>query len=164
MGIQHEEEVPASFADAFADNYLGDPALVSRLVGGFCAQIEALIKARLSGDISPDQVKSSSSAEVIKLANIFSGRNLEYKVISGYHGQALAAKLIGDLGPHWRAVRAQWNDDPTSVLFDWLARLVMEATRKWPDESDDWVKEIDLKPSVQYTVKVLLGIEERATS
>lgn len=164
MGIQHEEVVPASFADAFADNYLGNPALVSRLVGTFCAQIDALVIARLAGEITPDQVKANASAEVIRLAAIFAGRDPAYKVIQGYHGQALAAKLIGDLGPHWRAVREQWNDDPTSVLFDWLARLVMEAARKYPDDSDDWMKEVDLKPSIQYAVKVLLGIEERAAA
>lgn len=161
MGIQHKEVIPASFADAFSDNYLGDPEVVSRLVVAFCVRIEALVKARLNGDISPDQLKANASADVIKISDIFAGRNPEYKVIKGYHGYSLPGKLIGDLLPHWQVARKRWNDDPTCVLFDWLFCLVMEATRKWPDESDDYMKEIDLKPSIQYTIKVLLGIEER---
>jgi len=117
----------------------------------------------LEGQISPDQVKATASHEVTKIANIFSGRDKSYQVIKGYHGYSLPGKLIADLAPHWRTSRDRWNDDATCVLFDWLACLVMDATKKWPDESDDWMKEIDLKPSIQYTVKVLLGIEERAT-
>jgi|GEM_PF-2195987 len=165
MGIQHEEVVPASFVDAFSENYLGNPDNVSRLVAEFCSRAEATIIDFMAGRVDKDLFDPAIKNLIHHYADIFSGRRApEYGFVSGYNDFTLPNKLKADLGDFWRQRRARWDDDAVCVLFEWLTLHLVEAVKKWPDEEDDWVKEIDLKPSIQYAVKVLLGIEERATS
>lgn len=94
------------------------------------------------------------------MAGIFSGRDSGYSIIKGYNDHSLGIQLKIDLGPHWDAHRHEYADDPVAVLFDWLAALVIE---KWKlADGDDMLLGVMIGPSMQYTVKVLLGIEERA--
>ena len=92
-------------------------------------------------------------------ANIFSGRDPAYRTIKGYHERTLQQKLIADLGEFWRKQRGSWGDDAVAVLFEWLGVILAEKLKL--AQGDDMLLEIMLKPSVQYTVQVLLGMEKR---
>lgn len=151
---------PGAFSDPSASDYLGNPDVVTYLVGGFCANVEAVAGALDAQSIEPAEVKVEVGAEITRLAGIFSGRDPVYKTIKGYNEHGLPAKLMVDLAPHWRQHRAAWNDDPVCVLFDWLAALVMEKSKI--ADGDDMLLEVMLKPSVQYAVTVLLGTDRRA--
>lgn len=159
MGIQHKENVPASFADAFADNYLGNPEVVSGLVGQFCANIEHFMNG---GTASKDDFIAKSHAMIREYADIFSGRSEAYKPMVGYNTITLPAKLIADLGPFWAEHRGKWNDDSVCVFFEWLFVTVAEQVKR--ADGDDFLLEVMLRPTVQQVVKILLGVERRAMS
>lgn len=130
------------------------------MVGGFAAKVEAIISAVSSRGLSGDTAKAELGAEIIRLAGIFSGRDPGYSIIKGYNDFTLGNKLKIDLGQFWHARRHEFGDDPVAVLFDWLAALLIE---KWKlADGDDMLLGVMIKPTMQYTVKVLLGIEERA--
>lgn len=163
MGIQHKEVAPASFAQAFNENYLGNPDNVSRFVAEFCALAESTIIDFMAGRVDKDLFDPAIKNLIRHYADIFSGRRApEYGFVKGYNDFTLPHKLKVDLGDFWQQRRARWDDDAVCVLFEWLALHLVESAKKFPEESDDWMKAIDLKPSIQYAVKVLLGIEERA--
>jgi hypothetical protein len=145
--------------DKASEYYLGNTSLVTRLVGEFSSKIEALVLNLQSQAIGKIEAKAFLAAEIKKLAEIFSGHHPGYNPIKGYNNHLLGHKLKADLGEYWQQHRVEWNDDPVCVLFDWLAALVMEKVKL--ADGDDMLLEIMLKPSVQYTVKVLLGIEDR---
>ena len=136
-------EVPSLFEDAFGPTYLGNPDLVNGLVGEFCAKVESLVLSLLAKEISADDAKATSAAEIYRLADIFSGRDAAYKVVKGYHGASLNGKLMADLGSFWQMHRAEWNDDPVCVLFDWPAALVIEKVKL--ADGDDMLLEVMLK-------------------
>lgn len=150
---------PGAFSDPSSATSLGNPDVVSVLVGGFAAKVEAIAMAASSGEVPGDSAHAELGAEITRLAGIFSGRNPGYSIIKGYHDFTLGIKLRVDLGPHWHAHRHEFADDPVAVLFDWLAALVIE---KWKlADGDDMLMGVMLKPSLQYAVKVLMGAEER---
>lgn len=112
------------------------------------------------GSVSGNTAVAELKSEIDRLAGIFSGRDSGYSVIKGYNDHSLGEKLKIDLGQHWNDRRHEFADDPVAVLFDWLAALVIE---KWKlADGDDMLLGVMIGPSLQYTVKVLLGIEERA--
>lgn len=160
MGIQHDEVIPASFADAFSDNYLGSPDVVSRLVAAYLAECEKLLYDHSDAVITPAEFRVQVRGLIQKNADIFSGRDPAYKFVKGYNDFSLGFKLKADLGAFWQSNRAAWSDDPVCVLFEWL--LVMFREELLKSGGEDWLLGIMIKPSVEYTVKVLLGIEERA--
>jgi hypothetical protein len=141
---------------------LGNPAVVSRLVGEFCARCEAMTNEVRDKVIDPAAVKVEIGQQIRRLANIFGGRDPGYTIIRGWHDVSLAGQLIADLGPFWRKQHAEWNDDAIAVLFDWLAAHVIEQTHKC--QGDDLLLGVKLKPSIQYAVTSLLGINRRAGS
>jgi hypothetical protein len=156
MGIQHEENVPDSFVDAFDGDYLGDPDVVASLVGEFCAGVENLMNG---GASSPKDFNDKANALVRRLADVFSGRDSAYTGIPGYNEVRLPAKLRVDLGEFWTKQRAKWDDDPVCVFFEWLFVHVAESVKR--ADGDDMLLGVMLKPTVQQAVKVLLGIEQR---
>lgn len=151
---------PGAFSDTSSPTYLGNPDVVSGLVGGFAAKVEAIVSAVSSGAVSGDDANFELREEFARLAGIFSGRDAGYSIIKGYHDHSLGEKLKIDLGPHWNVRRDAFGDDPVMVLFDWLAALVIEKWRL--ADGDDMLLGVMIRPTLQYTVKVLLGIEERA--
>jgi len=159
MGIQHEESVPASFGDAFADNYLGNPDTVSALVGQFCANVEHFMNG---GTSSKDDFVAKSNAMIREYAAIFSGRSDLYNPQAGYNAITLPAKLIADLGPFWADHRAKWEDDSVCVFFEWLFVTVAGEVKK--ADGDDMLLGIMLGPTIKQSVKLLLGIEARRMS
>lgn len=156
MGIQHNESVPPSFGNALVENYLGDPDVVSRLVGEFLAEAESLLQ-NSSGE---KEFANKSRALVRHYADIFSGRDASYKTISGYNAVTLKSKLAADLGSFWRSNRAKWDDDSVCVMFEWLLLMLADSLKR--ADGDQMLLGVMLKPVTQYAVKVFLGIEVRA--
>lgn len=152
--------LPESFKDGLAPNYLGNQELVTRLVSEYSAKVEEAINRLGAGETSPAEFVDSSVALVREYAGIFSGRDPRYLPIVGYHGQSLPMKLQADLGEFWRKRRSAWNDDAVCVLFEWLAMMLAEKMRT--ADGDDMLLGIMFKPSFQYAVQVLLGVEQRA--
>lgn len=156
MRIQHEEEIPASLGRAFDSGYLGDPDVVSGLVGRFCSSVERLL---CGGAASKEDFVARSNALIRAHADIFAGRVAGYTPVEGYNSVTLPAKLTADLGEFWTKQRAKWNDDALCVFFEWLFVHAAEFVKR--ADGDDMLLEIMLKPTVQQAVRVLLGIEER---
>lgn len=150
---------PEAFSDPSAEDYLGNPAVVQRLVGEFCARMEEGVSRIRGGEASAAEVTAELRAEVTRLADVFSGRDPAYKPIAGYNDVSLGPKLMADLGQFWIDRRAEWGDDPVAVLFDWLGAIVMDGVRR--ADGDDVLLGVMIKPTVQYAVAVLLGIERR---
>lgn len=156
------EEVPPSFLEATNGHYLGDPEVVSTLVGTFCANVEVAINQFREREIPKEHLDLRLRGLVVGVADIFSGRAEDYDIIKGYNDVTLAIKLRADLGDFWTSNRASWNDDAVCVLFERLALEVAHAMKTSPLPEDDYMREIILKPTVQFVVRELLGIEERA--
>jgi hypothetical protein len=153
-------DVPDSFALAFKQGYLGDPEVVSSLVGGFCASAESLLYNMGSGATSKARFVELSKALVRQYADVFAGRNPDYQTMPGYNERSLQIKLKVDLGEFWQSNRKNWNDDPVCVLFEWLFAHSAESVKR--ADGDDDLLEIMLKPVVEDAVKILLDIERRA--
>ena len=150
---------PGALSDTSSPTYLGNPDVVTALVGGFAANVEAMRTGLLSGSISAEVAKHDLRMKTRHLADIFSGRDAGYQIIKGYNDVSLGAKLRADLREYVQVHRTECSDDPVAVLFEWLFAVIMEKL-KFAD-GDDMLLEVMLKPSMQYTVKVLLGIEAR---
>lgn len=108
--------------------------------------------------LTADDAKKEIHALILRMADIFAGRNGDYAPIKGYNGYSLDGKIMARLGPHWSRTRANYNDDATSVFFDWLAALVMEKAKT--ADGDDELLGVMLKPTLQSANKILLGIDE----
>lgn len=159
MGIQHNENVPVSFADALSGSYLGDPEVVSTLVATFCTGVEQTLSQLQRGEISKEQFDKGCNEAIRHYADIFSARDPGYKPIVGYHGQTLNYKLMADLGEFWRKQRGKWNDDSVAVLFEKLLVNLAESLKR--SDGDDMLLGVMMRPTMDYTVGVLLGTEKR---
>ena len=157
MGIQHEEQAPRSFADSFTAGFLGDPGVVSGLVGKFAASVESLLSG---GASSKEDFVAKANGLVRAYADIFAGRVGAYKTIPGFHSVSLPAKLRADLGEFYGAHRSKWGDDPLCVFFEWLFVHVTEAVKR--ADGDEMLLEVMLKPTLQQANRHLMGTEERA--
>ena len=159
MGIQHEEVIPESFGGATADNYLGSPAVSARLIGQFCAEVEADIAALRLGAMDKTGFLAGLVAKVRLFSDIFSGRDPEYRTIKGYNEHTLRFRLMADLGEYWQSHRSKWNDDPVCVMFEWLAVTLAEKVKL--ADGDDMLLGVMMGPAVEYCTKVVLGTERR---
>lgn len=156
MGIQHVEQVPQSFADAAASNYLGNPEVVSGLVGKFAAEVERL----LSGGASSKEDFLHQSEELVRqYADIFTGRNTAYRTMLGFNSISLAARLQADLGEFWGARREKWGDDAVCVFFEWLFLNIVESVKR--ADGDDDLLGVMVKPYLQQAISHLMGTEVR---
>lgn len=156
---QRIDTLPDSFGRAFKSGYLGDPEQVSALVGAFCAAIDSLLQDLGAGSVSQARFVELSQSLVRRYADVFAGRNPEYRTIAGYNERTLPIKLKVDLGEFWQSHRQTWNDDPLCVLFEWLFVHVAEAVKR--ADGDDALLGIMLRPAVEGAVKTLLGVEKR---
>lgn len=160
MGIQHEQPIPPSFADALDHNYLGDPAVSTRLVAAFLAKAEEVIHRRGAGELDAQAGADEFRRLIREYADIVSGRNPAYKPVIGYHSRTLPIKLRADLGEFWQQNRAKWDDDSVCVLFEWLLVTLFDAMKR--ADGDEMLLGVMLKPSVEYATQVILGTEKRA--
>ena len=153
------DSIPESFASAFGAKYLGNPDIVKRLTSEYLVQFEALLRSRSEGQVSAEEFQADFKTLVYQYADIFSGRDTTYTIINGYHNFTLKFKLMADLGEFWRKNRARWNDDSVCVLFEWAAVMYANDLKKAQD--DDILLGVMFRPTQEYFVQVLLGIERR---
>jgi hypothetical protein len=153
---------PDAFVDVSAANYLGNPEVVNGLVGQFCVLAEEYADAIRDGIMDPKDAAGSLREDIVKMADIFSGRDPQYVIIKGYNDSSLQGKLKGDLLQYYVMHKDEYKGDSLSVFFDWLAAHVMEASAK--AAGDDLILGATLKPTLKYAVEVLLGIEKRVNS
>jgi len=153
-----EEAVPESFGHIANDGYLGNPEVVNSLVAEFCTGVFGLLDAVAGGVIGSDEYNKLSDKLIRDHADIFAGRNESFTIILGYPA-ALQMKLRADLKSFWQDNRERYEDDSICCLFEWL--FVILADKRRIADGDEMLLEVMLKPSIQYTVQVLLGIEER---
>lgn len=157
--VELEREIPPSFGDSMADGFLGNPEVVTGLVAAYCAKFQDALFRKEQGDLSPSEFLVVMDQLVHENSDIFSGRIDTYKVIPGYHDGTLPQKLKADLGAFWSAHRAAWGDDPVCVLFEWLAMMLADKMKL--AGGDELLVQASFQPSMQYAIKVLLGIEDR---
>jgi hypothetical protein len=154
-----ETEIPLSFEESFSGNFLGDPDVVNRLVSSYATKVESLIIKLWSKELDSNDFESKGRQLTREYADIFAGRNDLYTFVKGYNDFTLPIKLKADLGEYWQRRRADWNDDSVCVLFEWLAMIIFDKMKI--ADGDDMLFGVMIKPSIQYTVQVLLGIEQR---
>ena len=162
MGIQHEQIAPASFSEAFAENYLGSPQVVAGLVSRFCSQAEADFANLRAGALAKQAFTDGLNARVRAYADIFSGRDPAYKTVMGYHEHTLGFRLMADLGEFWQKQRGQWGDDPVCVLFEWLAVILADKVKM--ADGNDMLLGVAFGPTLQYAIGVLSGNGKRAAA
>jgi len=150
------------FVDFSHPRYLGNPDVVNRLIARFCAETEHDVRLVAARRLSVDRAKANMLARAKRCADIIAGRNPDWVIVRGYHNVSLDGKLRADLREFWPKVRDQAEGDPYRVFFMWLAALVADAYKRWPDDGDDHMRAEHLRPGLRYANKVLLGIEERA--
>jgi hypothetical protein len=120
---------------------------------------EALVRSRSADEISEDEFLGKVSTLVRRHADIFSGRDPAYTIMKGYNDQTLKYKLMADLGEFWRKNRHRWDDDSVCVLFEWAGVMYINDLKTADD--DEVLLGIMFRPTQEYFVKVLLGIESR---
>ncbi|GAB2898587.1 hypothetical protein GCM10027046_30610 [Uliginosibacterium flavum] len=138
--------------------YLGNPEVVTMLVGRFCAEFEEL----LSSPVRFDKVmfRDKCNAQIRRYADIFAGRNPDYQIIEGFTEVKLPMRLRAALGEFWIKNQANWEGDDLCVFFEWLLVMLFDFIKK--ASGDDMLLEIMAKPSIQSSVRLLLGMEMRA--
>lgn len=156
MGIQHRENVPASFSKSFEAGYLGDKAAVTRLVAEFFAGVENLLNG---GAANKEDFVAKSNGLIRAYGDIFAGRVEAYKPVQGWNAVSLPGRLRADLGEFWAAQRSKWEDDPVCVFFEWLFVSAAEYIKR--ADGDDMLLEVMLRPTVEQAINHLLGSEER---
>ncbi len=142
-------------SDKLSAKYLGDTDVVVYLVAAFCTEAESLMYSLRGGELAKDKFVQKSKALVRNNADIFSGKNPDYKIIEGHNNGVLAPMLKAVLGDYWESHRQTWDDDSVAVLFQWLFAMIAEKTQR--ADGDDMLLEVMLKPSIQQTVQLLLG-------
>lgn len=149
------------FVDPSHPRYLGNPDVVNRLIARFCAETEADVRQVAARRLEVARAKADMLARAKRYADIVAGRDPEWTIVRGYHNVSLGGKLRADLREFWPKVRDEADNDPYRVLFLWLAALVADAYKRWPDAGDDHMRAEHLRPGVRYANQVLLGVEER---
>lgn len=152
------EEVHFPFP-ATASAFLGDAETIAALIGAFCAMFEAELRAKDDDQKDADEFVFRARSLTRQYAAIFSGAHPGYQIVAGYHDLTVHQKLKADLGDFWVTRREAWDGDAICVLFEWLAVILAEKIKL--AQGDEMLLEVMFKPSVQYAVKVLAGIEPR---
>lgn len=160
MGLQHEEIASPSLRDAVQPNWLGDPAVVGRLVGQFLVDSEGDLYALAHQQLPQADFESRSRERILAAAEVFNGENEHYRAVAGWNGGSLGGRLMAALGEFWSMRQEAWADNAAAVLFEWLLTRLAEA---WKEaDGDDAVLQVRLGPSSKQAVRLLLGTELRA--
>lgn len=157
MGLQHVEPVPKSFGDAVSGTYLGDAAVVGRLVGQFLVDTEGDLYAMAGGQLLATAFQDALSARIRAAGEVFSHDSEQYQPVLGYHGEggSMQPHIVAALDGFWGPRRARWDDDAACCLFEWLA---LQLVRAWKtSDGDDAVLEAAMRPHVAAARSLLQG-------
>lgn len=139
-----------------AGDSLGNPAVVERLVQGFCHRIIEICKWRRDGDVDADEMTRQIYGECERVGAIFMGGESPYTAVPGWNtprglGMAITVLLGGE------AVRAA--ESPAAALFRWLAAQLMAAYQAMTAEGAADVDEVGERAQACITsiIDTLLG-------
>ena len=152
--------LPPSFGEALADNYLGSPRVVARLLKDYCDETWTDLHARSQGTLSADEGTVRFKVRASALARILGGEDPAYQPIAGWNSIRLKCRVRSVLCSYWDEQRARYDDDAFMVLGAYLVWLVFETMKKVNDGEDQ--AEAEMAQAVDVLVRVLLGTEPRA--
>lgn len=140
-----------------AGDSLGNPAVVERLVQGFCHRVVEICKWRRNGDIDADEMTRQIRGESGRVGAIFMGGESPYAAVHGWNsprgvGMAITVLLGGE------AVRAA--ESPAAALFEWLAAQLMSAYLAMAAEGAADVDAVGARAQASITsvIDTLLGV------
>jgi hypothetical protein len=129
-------ELPPSFEQQLAGNYLGSPAVVGSILQGFITQMVEWVHQRGLGTMTAADMVAKAHERARDFAAIFAGEDPAYLPIKGWNARigGLQEYLKTDLGHYWQSQRASHEDDPYRVLYAYLLWAVVDAMTKHEDE------------------------------
>jgi hypothetical protein len=154
-------ELPPSFADEMAPNYLGSPTVVLGILEEFVTEIYGWVAKRSSGEMSAEEMTELAFARSRKFSAIFSGENPDYAGIVGWNtrsGGGLGAYLKADLGHYWQSNRESFGDDPYRACYGWLLWATVDAMKI----EDEDLTAMKMGDRLQSAVRLLTGSTRRA--
>lgn len=157
---QYFSELPRSFADEMASNYLGNPNVVARILGEFVTEIYSWVQERSSGTMTAEDMTELAFLRSHKFAAVFSGENQDYAGIVGWNtrsGGGLAAYLMADLGHYWQSQRAAFGNDPYRVFYGWLLWATVDAMKL----EDEDLTAMKMGDRLQQAIRLLTGNAKR---
>ncbi len=136
-----------------AGDSLGNPAVVERLVQGFCHRVVEMLAWRRDGTIDAVELVTKVRAECASLGAIFMGADPEFVAVAGWNterglGNAVKVSIGGD------RVRMAGGAGP--ALFEWLAEQLMAAFLSMDGGDQDAVGR-RAQASITSVIDTLLG-------
>jgi len=145
--------------NVFADNYLGSPDVVAKVVQGYLDQLYELIKKTGAGTVPKDEFRADWMKWAQEFADIFLGRNPDYIVVRGWNSRfAMGIAIKQALGEEfWEKHRVEYNEDPGQALFGWMGSTFIDICNQALKDPDAAGKKFqEMKDQV---IKFLLGLE-----
>jgi len=143
-------------------NYLGAPAVVTKLVTDFSDEIYEMVKARGSGAMSKDEMTAELGRVIPKNADIILGRNPDYNGVMGWNNKyALGLSIRQYFGDYWESHKDAYDNDPGQVLFAYLAAHIVDQAIA-SQNSDPDIAGAKIWRITDNVIKLILGQNERA--
>jgi len=143
-------------------NYLGAPAVVTKLVSEYSEEIYEMVKARGSGAMSKDEMTAELKRVINQNADIIMGRNPDYNGVMGWNNKYALGLSIKQFLGSWIAKQPERStEDPGSLLFFWLAAHIVDQALA-SQNSDPDIAGAKAYARIQDVIKVILGLAERA--
>lgn len=155
---------PEDFGNTFAPGYLGNPKVVSDLVGQFAAEIHGWILRRADGTLSHEDALALTLERELEFSRIFSGQHPDYPPVIGWNSpdRGLAMRLRPDLSTYWIDHHDKHGDDAYRVLHAWLVWFVWDCMKRGESDSTGVIFEVLMGTGLKRVTKNLLGIDKRA--
>lgn len=162
--MQTESTTTADFGNTFKLGYLGDPGVVSALVGAFAGEVHGWLVARASGELSQEDFLVLAKEGGLEFARIFSGQHPDYPPVIGWNSpdHGLANRLRVDLGQFWAGHHSKHDDDPYRVQHAWLGWYVFDCMKRGASDSTGVVYDVLLSTGLKALVRNLMGTDKRA--
>jgi hypothetical protein len=152
-------DLPPSFEQQMAPNYLGNPNVVAGIVQPYLTEILEWVKARSAGTMTAPEMTARAHERAAAFARDFAGENPAYLPIEGWNTRVggLQETIKADLGHYWQSQRAAHGDDPYQVLYAWLVWAVVDALK----DGDDDMANFKMGQRVQQLIRMLTGSAKR---
>lgn len=148
-----------NFASQMADNYLGNPQVVNRILAGYIAEMHKWARLRSTGIMTAEEMNEQVRKRGKEFSLIFSGQDPNYIPIAGWNHKEVGLRnyMMIDLGHYWREARSAWDNDPLGVTYNWLLWAVVESLKmKDKDESEKWLSDF-----IKTLIQMLTGTIKR---
>lgn len=147
--------------NAHADNYLGSPDVVAKIVQGYVDKVYENTKGRGDGTVSEEKFKADWMKWAKEFSDIFLGRNPNYIPVRGWNSPySLGITIKQIFGDDWdKKFKKEYDNDPGQAFFGLLAARVVDGALKSlknPDEAGRKFAE-----QKEWIIKILLGLGKR---